>query len=175
MKYFLAFVILLSACQHTPKNIDYDTHSDFSQFHSYQANYVIESNNALMEPRLQRALDQHLPSTTLVAAATGTPADLTIKASINAQLRTAEPNTRGSIGIGGGSANTLLGIALNFPLSKPQQLTDVMITINLLSASSQQVIWQGNESFTLDSDDIDSSEARIEKAVKKLLSQYPPN
>ena len=166
--------LLLLSCQSSTVVTDYDTSIDFSNVHYYQWDKSINSNDPLMSQRLLKALKKHLPLTRLKQATNNRPADLEVQANIKSIQRTQEPNSRGTIGLGGGGRNTLFGISLSVPLSSETIVKDVTITIIFKDIKTKNTLWKGDHRFTVEADKPDAINQMIDKTTEEILLQYPP-
>jgi trehalose/maltose hydrolase-like predicted phosphorylase len=166
--------LLLAACQSSPVVTDYDTDIDFSGIHYYQWDNKTQSNDPLMSQRFIKALEKHLPLTRLEKTSNNMATHIKIKTIIKSAQRTQEPDSRGSIGLGGGGGSTLFGLSLSVPLSSETIVKDVTITIIFEDIKTKNTLWKGDYVFTVDADNPDAINQMIDKATKEILSQYPP-
>ncbi|MCR8922408.1 DUF4136 domain-containing protein [Dasania sp. GY-MA-18] len=165
---------LLAACQSSPVATDYDTSTDFSHYRYYQLTPSKADENALMQKRLQAAIEKHISLTGLQKSQQQQDHTLLVSPLLRSQQRTQEPNSRGGIGLGSGGGGSFFGVSLSVPLSSETLVNDVSISVTLLDAQTSKVVWQGNYAFTVDADDPAAADEMVDKAVTDILASYPP-
>lgn len=182
--FLLTALVCLSACQSQRGSIDYDTHIDFSQIHSYAwrlADGAAQNaaNTSLLSPllseRVQQAITGKLALVPLKQVAADQTPDVWVAYSASRVINTEPSNTRGGIGLGGGGGHVGVGISLSFPLGKPKQVQDIQITIDMIDAASQRVIWRGSDQFQLPADaSPEQLTDKVNQSVVAVLDQFPP-
>lgn len=162
----IVFVLLLPLKAYSQKvNTDWD-HSvhDFSSFKTYQwVKPVRSTGNPLMDQRIVTAIDAQMAQKGFQHVANRPDAFVTYSTGLQRQKSaTATGMGMGRLRMGGGMGT------INQNISNAGTLV-----VDISNAETRQLLWRGTATDTL-SDKPDKNSQKIEKAVTKMFSKYPP-
>jgi hypothetical protein len=140
--------------------------TDFSKFHTYK--WVdIEGGahpNQIMDAEIKMAVDAQLTSKGLVRA-TGDNADLLV----GYQIAVNQEKQWNAYGMGGGVRFGGMGTATQSTINIGTMVLD------MYDPASKQLVWTGNATKAIDpSSNQEKNQKNLNKAMAKLLKNYPP-
>ena len=175
--------VLLSACETSQVNHDYDTSRDFAAYRSWSwkepgLQYRPDDpriKSDLTEQRIRESVSSELDQRGLRPAKAGTPADLRVQAYLIIDNRQQQITTNygGPWGgyWGGGYWG---GPAFNETRSVDYKVATIQV--DLLDGHDGKLVWRGSSEQIMNSNPPSPAErsAAIQKTVNKVLSDYPP-
>jgi hypothetical protein len=181
----LMFAVLLSACETTQVNHDFDTHRDFGGYRSwswkepglqYQPNDPrIKSD--LTEQRIRESVAEQLDQRGLRMAQPGTNADVKVQAYLIVENRQQLITNNYGGGWGGGWGGPWGGY-WGSPLNTETRSVDYKVStlqIDLLDGKDGKLVWRGStEQIVNENANPAARDTAIRQTVAKILSQYPP-
>ena len=140
--------------------------TDFSKYHTYKW-VSIESGahpNQIMDAEIKQAVDTQLASKGLTKT-TGDTADLYVAY----QIAVDQEKQWNAYGMGGGLRWGGLATATSSTISVGT------LVLDLYDPATKQLVWTGTATKTLDpSSNQDKNQKNLDKAMQKLLKDYPP-
>ncbi|UTW09381.1 DUF4136 domain-containing protein [Pseudomonas benzenivorans] len=178
----IASLLLVTACQATRLNRDFDPQRDFASYRSWSwqepaVQYKPDDprlNSGLTEQRLRTAIAAQLEQRGLRAAKPGATADLRVQAWLIVDDRQQQVSTS----YGGGWAGHWGGV-WGGPAYVETRTLDYQVgtlQIDLFDGRDGQLVWRGSAAQSLRGDAAGPAErdATIRQTVAKVLGQYPP-
>lgn len=169
---FLSIMVLFTACSPGINvSTDYDTATNFRQFKTYgwyqdkpdarKAKADSAGYDTFFDKRMKRAIETQLKTQGLTYAATNPDVYVNYKAGISNQQRVRNnyPYGYGYYGYPFGGANV-------------QQYKEGTITIDLVDANKNELLWRGVGEMEVNNRNI--SEEKVYQAVSNILREYPP-
>jgi hypothetical protein len=144
---------------------DYDKTYDFSKDHSYYW-IKIDVANPLWQKRIQTEIDEQL------AAKGWTKGDGTGDLALSALGTTATKTNLNTFYSGMGGWGWYGGGMATATTTQEQYTTGTLI-LDMFDASNHQLVWRGVATDTM-SDKPEKNEKKVEKAIDKLLEDFPP-
>lgn len=179
----LPLLLLLSACQTTQLERDFDLNRDFAAYRSWSwqepaVQYKPDDprlNSDLTGQRIRSAVSEQLEQRGLRAAAANTPGDLKVQVWMIVDNRQQQISTQ----VGGGWGNQWGGGFWGGPSYIETRNLDYQVgtlQIDLLDGKDGKLVWRGSAEQVLRNPQPSPSEreASIRDTVAKVLSQYPP-
>ena len=167
MRYF--FLCLLVSCSSAKVISDYDSQTDFSAYKTYA--FFEDTGNGLNEldiRRLQNAIKSQLA---LQGFKEVENPDVFINF-ISKKEEVQNKNTIG-VGIGGGGGNVGFGVSGGIPIGGKRIIEE--ITIELVAAKTDHLIWQGVLASRLKSKTTpEKRNILLKEVAQKILMTYPP-
>ncbi|MFA7555386.1 MAG: DUF4136 domain-containing protein [Spongiibacteraceae bacterium] len=174
----LAAFMLASGCQTSNVKVDYDTATDFNGLKYYQwANDVSDTSKGidpLINARIKQATTEELHNSGFLASSEQYPADILVRYYFSSKVRTEDPSSRGSIGLGGGGGSSFLGIGLSIPLGSSTEVKDVEIIVDLLGSDDKKLKWRGSKNLKISDETPAEITTSINAAIAEIFSFYPP-
>jgi hypothetical protein len=179
----LPLLLLLSACQTTQLQRDFDLNRDFAAYRSWSwqepaVQYKPDDprlNSDLTGQRIRSAVSEQLEQRGLRAAAANTPGDLKVQVWMIVDNRQQQISTQ----VGGGWGNQWGGFWGGPSYIETRNLDYQVGTlqIDLLDGKDGKLVWRGSAEQVLRNPQPSPSEreASIRDTVAKVLSQYPPH
>ena len=160
-----ALVIFGSMAFAQDVHTDYDKKADFSRFHTYEWAKV-QTSNPLWQPRIEEAVDKELQAKGWQRVQSNADVALTaVGATRNQQEYQTFYDGMGGWrwwGIGGETTTTVDTYKVG------------TLVLDMYDAHNNQLVWRGTASDTL-SDKPEKNENKLDKAVDKMLKNFPPN
>lgn len=183
MKHYvtLAFMLLLTACSSTQTKNDYDPNIDFSQFKSFawvETNSTETSKyhlNGLMDQRIKSAVDKNLISKEMTQVDKA-DADLLVNYLTKVEKRVSVDDFNTQFGYYPYHGRYAVAPVMNPPPMVNEYKVGTLF-IDLVNNKTGHLVWRGSIEKILDEDNNLTPDQRTEKineAVTKILSQYPP-
>ncbi len=170
-------LLLLAGCQTSNVVVDYDTTTNFSDVEQYHVVTKQDSSETQSDPlimqRVHKALLTELSKKPLTKTDEAGAADLLVRYSVTAEVRSKEPSSGASIGFGSSGRSTGVGVGFSFPLGGDRVVKDVEIIIDFLN-QAEKLQWRGSKKLEISTDDPDKVSGSIDAAVREILSFYPP-
>lgn len=162
----LAVVVGFSACSGITTSADYDRAVDFSSFKTYAWKDVEPSQNALLEGRIQRAVDATLASKGLRRVDDSPDLWVVEHTRLTREIRIDTYNAGWGYGWGWRRGPGVAAIS-EIPVGN--------LFIDLVDANRRQLVWRATASKTLDPGaSPETRERNINEAVRKMFAAYPP-
>ena len=165
----IAIVLALVACTLTPAQ-DVTTNSmtgtDFSKYHSYKWVAIEGATqlNQILDAQIRASIDSQLAAKTLTKT-DGDKADLLI----GYQTSLDQEKQWNAYGVGGGLRWGGMGTATSSTISVGT------LVLDMYDPSSKKLVWTGRVTKTLDpGDNQEKKQKNLDKAMQKLLKNYPP-
>jgi Domain of unknown function (DUF4136) len=160
--------------------VDYDKAVNFTAFKTYtllpKAEKSTEDprlNSPLVDKRIAQAIDFYMNRKGLKKQ--NANADLQVKYLTEVKQEISSNDSGVSMLFGAGSHGSGVGIAYSVPTSDVQSQDNGVLTIDLISAKSQQLVWRGTSRRKLYSSGTpETSEEMINSLVEEILETYPP-
>jgi hypothetical protein len=169
MKTKLAFCAMLLCIASTiavgqQVSVNYNHEANFSQYHTYAwgSNNKNEIRNSILAQVAQQDIETAMQGKGLQKVQESQTPDLILTASGGEREQTSY-NAWGMRGIGGGMG----GIS-------PQQNVEATMVVSLYDAKQQSLIWRGIAQNTLNNNG-NKNQEMVEKAVEKMIKQWPKN
>ena len=178
----IASLLLVTACQTTRLNRDFDPQRDFASYRSWSwqepaVQYRPDDprlNSDLTEQRLRAAIGEQLEQRGLRAAAAGADGDLRVQAWLIVDDRQQQVSTS----YGGGWAGQWGGVwgGPGYVETRTLDYQVATLQIDLFDARDGRLVWRGSAAQSLRGDAAGPAErdAAIRQTVAKVLGQYPP-
>ncbi len=171
-------LLLLSACAGNKPTVDYDTDTDFSQFHYYQLlterSGAGEDIDPLLAERVKEAVLAQLANSPLKPANKQHPADVLVRYYVASSAKSQTSNSRGSVGLGGGGGGSFMGVSLSVPLGGDKVIKEVQVIVDMLSPDDQQFKWRGSMNFKIDNESPEQINHLVNAVVADIFQNYPP-
>ncbi|MCO8169826.1 DUF4136 domain-containing protein [Pseudomonas sp. 21LCFQ02] len=179
----LSFTLLLSACQSSQINRDFDARRDFAGYRSWSwqepavqyqpADPRLKSD--LTEQRIRDAINQQLDQRGLRPASAGAPADLKVQAWLIVEDRQQLVSTNYGGGWGPWGGYGYWG----GPLASETRSVDYKVTtlqIDLFDGKDGKLVWRGSTERILEQNQANPAarDTAVRNTVAKILEQYPP-
>ena len=171
----LSILLLLGACSTIRVKTDYDPEANFQRPKTYawhaQAGKLVGElgqRNDIVDKRIRRAIDTVMAERefTLLPAEASQSASywVSYQAAVQSKLNVAYVND--AYGYGPGWGRTYVDA---------ESYDEGTLVVDLIDADSDALVWRGTATATVDKNPTpESSAAKIEEAVRKLLSSFPP-
>lgn len=171
----LLVCLALASCSSKPYT-DYDTGYDFAGIGSYYLESGVDKQQALMATRIATAISAELNSRKLAPASAAADADIRVRYSLRAEEK--PNNSRVSIGLGsgsyGGRGGASVGGSVSAPIGQSMLLYNT-IQLDILDASSGQLIWRGSDAFEVKGKaDAPALTEATAATVARILEGFPP-
>lgn len=174
----LTTCLLLCACQSNKAVVDYDTETDFSRIRYFdwlkQGSGAEQGFEPLVAERTRSAVHRELARNGLLQSSTNNEPDILVRYYVATFTRDQPSNTSGSIGIGGGSHSSIIGVALSFPLGGNKLVKEAQIMVDLVSPVDNKLKWRGSHRIKISDQTPQQITALINAAVAEIFSHYPP-
>ncbi len=141
---------------------DYDKHASFENYHTYYWEKV-QTSDPLWESRIKEAVDRDLQAKGWQKQAGGDVALMAVGSTHNQQEYETFYNGLGGWRWGGFGETTTT--TENYRIGS--------LVLDMYDAHNKQLIWRGVSSDTL-SDKPEKNEKKLDKAVDKMLKDFPP-
>lgn len=171
MKYILFFslMLVLGSCGAVKVNYDYDANTDFTAYTTYSYfDDMVTGLSQLDERRLMVSIDKTMQEKGYLFTE---EADLLI----NIQSAVSQ-NGNGSnvgVGVGGGGIGLGGGLSVGIPVGGPKLRRT--ITIDLVDAKKDVLIWQANSESPFKEGDAPAvKEEKMNVLTAKIFEKYPP-
>lgn len=178
----LSLLVLLSACQTSQVNRDFDVSRDFGGYRSWSwkepgVQYQPDDpriKSDLTEQRIRQSVSAQLDQRGLRMATAGGRADVQVQAWLIVENRQqlVSTNYGGGWGPWGGYGNW------GGPVSSETRSVDYTVTtvqIDLFDGKDGKLVWRGSTERILNQDNAPNArETAIRQTVAKILEQYPP-
>lgn len=177
----LACAVLLSACQTTKVNYDFDASRDFAAYRSWAwkepaVQYRPEDpriKSDLTEQRIRQAVADQLDQRGLRPAATGAKADVNVRTYLIVEDRQQQITTNYG-GAWGGPWNGYWGAPM-YNETRNVSYKVATLQIDLLDGKDGKLVWRGSDEQLLSrSPQPADRSAAIHATVGRILSNYPP-
>ncbi|HEY9051627.1 MAG TPA: DUF4136 domain-containing protein [Gammaproteobacteria bacterium] len=176
----VSLVFLLSACA-TNVNVDFDQAVDFSRLKTYSIVERSEKDgkdprldSSLMDKRIVAAIHAGLKAKAFTRQDSNV--DIQVKYRIDVKQEIESDRSGISIGFGSFSRNVGVGVGYNIPTSDVQSYDRGVLTIDMISGKTGQLIWRGSSGRRLyDGSTPDASDKLINSIVEEILKEFPPN
>lgn len=176
--------LLLLGCSPYQVKINYDTKVDFARYKTFAFAPKLKANgqavevDVLVQRRAVRAVEQELQSKGFVLTAQGAAPDLWVVTYPSYHQASSGSFTIG-VGVGGmgGGPRGVSGGGVGVSTTKPMGVnTEGSLIIEILDATSKQLIWQGvAEGDALSETDPAKSDQQMAATVKVTLAKFPPS
>ena len=175
----LLSVLLLSACA-TSVNVDYATGTSFAGLKTFQVQAKPEAipndprvNSPFMKQRITKAIGDQL--TIKGMSFVKTSPDVIVKYYLGIKQELESDDSGVSIGFGTSSRHSAIGFVYGFPASEVATIENLNITIDIVNAKSNQLLWRGSLARRLYAGSTpESNTTLINGIVKEILDQFPP-
>ncbi len=175
-----AVLFLLSACT-TNVNVDYDQAVNFSQLKTFAV--VARSNtdskdtridSPLMDKRIVAAIEAGLKARAFTRQDANP--DIQVKYRVDVKQEIESDSSGVSIGIGSFSRRVGVGVGYNLPAADVQSYDRGVLTIDMVSGKTGQLIWRGSSGRRLyDGSTPEASDKLINSIVNEILEVFPPS
>ena len=173
---------ILTACAANKANVDYLPVTDFTAYKSFawqpaesQGEQNQRARNAMVDARIQTAVDQHLTAKGM-AKFPFESADLHVNYHVS--MSSQEQRSRGSVSIGSShsSGRSSVGFSVRMPVGGTRTLQEGTLVLDLIDAKTKQLVWQSSAKRTIkDGMAPEQITQLVNEVVSELLSQYPPS
>jgi hypothetical protein len=175
----VASLVALAGCA-SIANVDYDEKFDFSQLKRFQLQPTpVKSSgdtridSPLVEKRITAAIAAELEKKGYQK--NEAEADFRVVYQLDVKQEVSGPSTSLSIGVGTFSRHRSVGMAYGFPAGEVETYDRGILTIDILSAASGELIWRGSSSRRLfDGATPEKSDKQAREIVSEILEQFPP-
>jgi hypothetical protein len=179
MRKLLAIACLfITACQTSHVAVDYDTATNFSNVQFYEwldaTSGTEEGFEPLIAERTKAAVANALGKTALLPASDHNKADILVRYYVASYTQSQPSQSSGSLGFGGGSHGSAMGISLSFPLGGDRITKEAQIIVDLISTKDNKLKWRGSNRLQISDETPAQITALIEAAVAEIFSFYPP-
>ncbi|MEJ2140899.1 MAG: DUF4136 domain-containing protein [Gammaproteobacteria bacterium] len=181
MKKLLIFlpVLFITACA-TSVNVDYDPQTSFAGIKTFQVQAKPEAipsdprvNSPFMKQRITKAMGDQL--TLRGMSFVKNSPDVLVKYHLGIGQELESDDSGVSVGIGTSSRHTAIGFVYGFPLAEVETVENLVITVDIVNAATQQLLWRGSLARRLYAGSTpESNTALINGMVKEILDQFPP-
>lgn len=171
--------LLLAACA-TTANIDYRQGYDFSSIRSLDIRPALAPassdprvNSPLVDQRIRTAIAAWMKSHGYRVVSRGGDAALTYRIGTRSGL---ESNDSGvSFGYGAFGRHTALGLGYGFPLYDIDTYDDAVLTIDVLDAHDDSLLWRGSSSRRIGNGNTpEKLDELVKGLVSDVLDNFPP-
>lgn len=177
IKFIIVLSLLaISGCQNSQVAVDYDTQQDFTAFSHFQW-YEPEpaaADTILYYDRAKAAASRQLDNAGFIEVADSSAANVLLQVQVNSEILEEDNRPSGSLGIGGGSGGSSVGLALRFPLGDNSPVTKLQIFVDMLSPESKKLKWRGSNTLRVTDQTPEQIAQLVSKAVDEIFMQYPP-
>lgn len=171
--------LVLAGCASTA-NLDYDEKFNFSTLNSFQLQPTPERSandtrvdSPLVERRITNAITEELVNKGYRQSESG--ADFRVVYQIGVKQEVASRSSSVSIGVGRYSRRSSVGVAYGFPAGDVETYERGILTIDIISAESDKLIWRGSSSRRLfNGSTPEKSDKQVREIVSEILEQFPP-
>lgn len=171
--------LFLSACA-TSVNVDYDTKTSFAGLKTFQVQAKPEAipndprvNSPFMKQRITKAVGDQLSLKGMSFVKTSP--DVIVKYHLGIKQELESDDSGVSIGIGTSSRHTAIGFVYGFPATEVATVENLAITIDIVNAKDNQLLWRGSLARQLYSGSTpESNTVLINGMVKEILDLFPP-
>jgi len=176
------FAVLLSACETTRVNHDFDASRDFAGYRSWSwkepaLQYRPDDpriKSDLTEQRIRQAVGEQLDQRGLRPAVAGGKADVKVQAYLIVDNRQQQVSTSYGGGWGGPWHGGFWG-GPGYTETRSVDYQVATIQIDLLDGKDGKLVWRGSaEQMVNDGSTPAERSAAINQAVAKLMTAYPP-
>lgn len=175
----LTLVFLLAGCQSSRVTVDYDTAADFSGIKRYTwaetKGDTEEGLDPLLAKRVQSAIERNLAALTVKPAVESQNPDVLVRYYVGSHTVEEEPKSRGSIGFGGGSGGSVLGVGLSIPLGSSKVVKETKIIVDLLNPGSGKLVWRGTNLIKISDETPEEITTKVNQAVTEMFKKFPPD
>ncbi|MCP3688319.1 MAG: DUF4136 domain-containing protein [Gammaproteobacteria bacterium] len=173
-------IMLLSGCA-TKANLDYNEQFDFSTLKIFQISSSPEKSpvdskfeGPLVEKRIVTAIEAELAQKGYVKA--DADADFRVTYQLGVKSEVTSNSSSVSFGFGRHSRGSSMGIAYGFPANGVQTYDRGILTIDVISIKTGDLIWRGSSSRRLyDGSTPEKSNQLVTEVVSTILEQFPPD
>lgn len=170
---------LLSACA-TNVNVDYDQAVNFSQLKTFSVLVRSDTDSKdtridspLMDKRIVAAIETGMKAKEF--AKRDSDADIQVKYRVDVKQEIESDASGISIGVGSFSRRVGVGIGYNIPAADVQSYDRGVLTIDMISGKTGQLIWRGSSGRRLyDGSTPEASDKLINSIVNEILEEFPP-
>ncbi|TNF36032.1 MAG: DUF4136 domain-containing protein [Gammaproteobacteria bacterium] len=175
----MPLAMLLAACA-TSVNVDYDQAVDFSRLKTFT---IVDRaagdskdprlDSPLMDKRIVTALEQGLKAKGFSRQDAGSDFKVSYRLDVKQEI---ESDSSGvSIGIGSFSRRVGIGVGYNLPAAEVQSYDRGVLTVDILSTKTGQLIWRGSSGRRLyDGSTPEDSDKLVNTVVGEILEAFPP-
>lgn len=175
----VSLAFLLSSCA-TNVNVDFDQAVDFSRLKTYSIlargdkdDKDPRLDSVLMDKRIVAAINTGLKAKSY--AQQDNNADIKVKYRIDVKQEIESDSSGISIGFGSFSRNVGVGVGYKIPSADVQSYDRGVLTIDMISGKTGQLIWRGSSSRRLyDGSTPEASDKLINSIVDEILKEFPP-
>ena len=173
------FYLFVTACT-SMANIDYDRSINFKSLTTYsiQSKPVrvdddTRINTPFMQERIVSAIESSLAQKGL--SKTDKSASLIVKYHLEVKRSLETEDSSVAIGFGTSSHHTSLGMGFVFPVGETYSIDNLILTIDMISANTNKLIWRGSLGYGLPSGATPETYTKMANdLVAEILKEYPP-
>ena len=180
-KHFILLLISLfiSACS-SMANIDYDKNTDFKVFKSFKVKKESENvsadtriNSQFMQQRVTNLLKENFIQKNYIFSEKN--ADIEVKYHLQVKTEVEIQDPRFSIGIGSFSRHSSVGVGFNVPATETNSIDKLVLTIDVYSLKSKQLIWRGILDRVLPYGSTpERYNSMVNELIVEILKDFPP-
>ena len=160
--------------------VDYDKAVNFSALKSYtllaksaKSTEDTRLDSPLIDKRIVNAIDRNMLAKSLARKDTGAEMQLTYRIDLKQEIASNGSGVTMMFGLGG--SRSALGLGVAVPSSDVKSHDLGMLTIDVISTKTNQLIWRGSSSRRLyDAGTPDATDKLINDIIKEILDSYPP-
>ncbi len=177
---FITGIILLSGCA-TKANFDFDEQFDFSTLKNFQISPSPKKSDSgsqfegpLVEKRIVTAIEAELVQKGYVKA--DADAEFRVIYQLGIKREVTSNSSSISFGVGRYKRGSSMGVAYGFPANDVKTYDRGILTIDILNATTGDLIWRGSSSRRLyDGSTPEKSKQLVTEVVSMILEQFPPD
>ena len=172
-------LLFLSACA-TSVNVDYTPGTSFAGLKTFQVQAKPEGipddprvNSPFMKQRITKAVGDQLRIKGMSFVKTSP--DVIVKYHLGIKQELESDDSGVSVGIGTSSRHSAIGFVYGFPGTEVSTVENLNITVDIVNAKNNQLLWRGSLARQLYSGSTpESNTALINGMVQEILNQFPP-
>lgn len=175
----LLVLSLLAGCT-SNVSVDYDKATNFAAYRTYsllpkseKSTEDVRLSSPMVDKRITRAIEQNMSQKGFRKQ--DEKADIKIEFRLDLKQEISSDGSGVTMVFGTGTARSGFGIAYSLPGSDVRTYDRGVLTIDFMSAKTNQLIWRGTSSRRIyDASTPEASEKLINSVVKEILEKYPP-
>lgn len=170
--------LFLSACA-SMVDVDYDRNINFKSFDSYLVQTKPERvtsdtriNTPFMQQRIVAAINTSLDKKGLTKTNNNS---IVVKYYLDVRQDFETDESAVYVGLGSYSHHSAVGFGFNFPLGETYSVDKLVLTIDMVSTKTNQLLWRGSLASQLSRATTPESNSKMVNAlVDEILENFPP-
>lgn len=173
------FYLFITACS-SMVNIDYDRSTDFKSFTTFNIQtkpVSVDDDTRVTTPFMQERIVNSINNELIKKGFKNKDkkSELNVKYHIDIKKDFESEGSTMSVGFGSAGHHSAIGMGFVFPVGETYTIDNLILTIDIISANTNKLIWRGSLGYGLPSGATPETYTRMANdLVAEILKEYPP-